>query len=243
MAGIETIRKEIKRLADPEKAKILQRFFKTGPGQYGEGDVFAGLTVPVIRKLVRKHRDISPTEASELLRSPVHEERLLALLILVEKARRGDDATRKRVYGLYLKNTRYINNWDLVDLSAEHVVGAHLDGADRAPLYRLAGSKSFWERRIAIVATFHDIKRGRSDHTLALADVLMGDRHDLIHKAVGWMLREVGKRCSADTLREFLQTRYLSMPRTMLRYAIERFPEEERKAWLKGKAGRSGPIV
>ena len=234
MAGIETIRKETKRLADPEKAKILQRFFKTGPGQYGEGDVFAGITVPVIRKLVRKRQDISPAEASELLRSPIHEERLLALLILVEKARRGDDATRKHIYRLYLKNTRYINNWDLVDLSAEHIVGAWLADRDKKKLYRLAKSKSLWERRIAILATFHDIKRGIPDHTLALADVLMEDRHDLIHKAVGWMLREVGKRCSADTLREFLRTRYPFMPRTMLRYAIERFPEAERKAYLRG---------
>jgi len=189
MAGIETIRKEIKRLADPEKAKILQRFFKTGPGQYGEGDVFAGITVPVTRKLVRKYCDLPLGDAAELLKSPIHEERLLALLILVEKARRGDDATRKRIYGLYLKNTRTINSWDLVDLSAEHIVGAWLAGGNREKLYRLAKSKSLWERRIAIVATFHDIKRGRPDHTLALADVLMGDRHDLIHKAVGWMLR------------------------------------------------------
>ena len=234
MNTVDIIRKEIKRLADPEKAKIQQRFFKTGPGQYGEGDVFWGITVPVIRKLVRRHRDISIAEASELLRSPVHEERLLALLILVEKARRGDDATRKRIYGLYLKNTRFINNWDLVDLSAEHIVGAYLDGADRGPLLRLARSGSLWERRIAILATFHDIRRGIPDHTLALADVLVGDRHDLIHKAVGWMLREVGKRCSADTLRDFLRPRYRSMPRTMLRYAIERFPEEERKGYLRG---------
>jgi 3-methyladenine DNA glycosylase AlkD len=234
MAGIETIRKEIKRLADPEKAKILQRFFKTGPGQYGEGDVFAGITVPVTRKLVRKYCDLPLGDAAELLKSPIHEERLLALLILVEKARRGDDATRKRIYALYLKNTRTINSWDLVDLSAEHIVGAWLAGRDREKLYRLAKSKSLWERRIAIVATFHDIKRGRPDHTLALADVLMGDRHDLIHKAVGWMLREVGKRCSADTLRAFLRTRYRSMPRTMLRYAIEHFPADERKAYLSG---------
>ena len=234
MADIETIRKEIERLADPEKAKILQRFFKTGPGQYGEGDVFAGITAPLIRKLVLKHHGISPAVATELLRSPVHEERLLALLILVEMYRRGDDATRKRIYRLYLKNTRTINSWDLVDLSAEHIVGAWLADRDKKKLYRLAKSKSLWERRIAIVATFHDIKRGIPDHTLALADVLMEDRHDLIHKAVGWMLREVGKRCSADTLRDFLRTRYPFMPRTMLRYAIERFPEEERKAYLRG---------
>ena len=234
MAGIETIRKEIKRLADPEKAKILQRFFKTGPGQYGAGDVFAGITVPVTRKLARKYCDLPLGDAAELLKSPIHEERLLALLILVEKARRGDDATRKRIYGLYLKNTRTINSWDLVDLSAEHIVGAWLAGGNREKLYRLAKSKSLWERRIAIVATFHDIKRGRPDHTLALADVLMEDRHDLIHKAVGWMLREVGKRCSPDTLRAFLRTRYRSMPRTMLRYAIEHFPADERKAYLTG---------
>jgi 3-methyladenine DNA glycosylase AlkD len=237
LSAIRDIHDDIRRLADPEKAKILQRFFKTGPGQYGEGDVFAGITVPVTRKLVGKYRDIPLGDTVELLHSPVHEERLLALLILVEKWRRGDDATRKRIYGLYLRNTRYINSWDLVDLSAEPIVGAHLDGVDHAPLYRLARSKNLWERRIAIVATFHDIKRGIPDHTLALADVLMGDRHDLIHKAVGWMLREVGKRCSADTLREFLQTRYRTMPRTTLRYAIERFPEGERKAYLRKAVG------
>jgi 3-methyladenine DNA glycosylase AlkD len=234
LSTLQDIHDDIRRLADPEKAKILQRFFKTGPGQYGEGDVFAGITVPVTRKLVRKYRDISLGDAVELLQLPVHEERLLALLILVEKCRRGDDATRKRIYDLYLKNTRYINNWDLVDLSAERIVGAYLDGTDRAPLYRLARSKILWERRIAILATFHDIKRGNPDHTLALADVLLADRHDLLHKAVGWMLREVGKRCSPDTLREFLRTRYRSMPRTMLRYAIERFPADERAAYLTG---------
>jgi 3-methyladenine DNA glycosylase AlkD len=231
---VKEIQAEIRRLADPEKAKILQRFFKTAPGQYGEGDVFAGITVPVIRKLVRKYRDIPLDGAAELLRSPIHEERLLALLIMVEQYRKGDDSVREQIYRLYLKNTRHINNWDLVDLSAGHIVGAHLDGTDHAPLYRLARSKSLWERRIAILATFHDIMRGIPDHTLALADVLLEDRHDLIQKAVGWMLREVGKRCSADTLRAFLRTRYCAMPRTMLRYAIERFPQSERKAWLKG---------
>ncbi len=234
MNTVEDIHADVRRLADPGKAKILQRFFKTGPGQYGEGDVFAGITVPVIRKLLRKYRDIPLGETVKLLQSPVHEERLLSLFILVEKCRRGDDATRKRIYGLYRKNTRFINNWDLVDLSAEHIVGATLDGTDRAPLYRLARSKSLWERRIAILATFYDIKRGIPDHTLALADILLSDRHDLIHKAVGWMLREVGKRCSPDTLREFLRPRYRSMPRTMLRYAIERFPASERRAYLAG---------
>lgn len=221
---VKEIQAEIRRLADPEKAKILQRFFKTAPGQYGEGDVFAGITVPVIRKLVRKYRDIPLDGAAELLRSPIHEERLLALLIMVEQYRKGDDSVHEQIYRLYLKNIRHINNWDLVDLSAGHIVGAHLDGTDHAPLYRLARSKSIWERRIAILATFHDIMRGIPDHTLALADVLLEDRHDLIQKAVGWMLREVGKRCSADTLRAFLRTRYCAMPRTMLRYAIERFP-------------------
>jgi 3-methyladenine DNA glycosylase AlkD len=232
--NVKDIHAAIRGLADPEKAKILQRFFKTGPGQYGEGDVFAGIKVPVIRKLVRKYRDIPIGETVKLLQSPVHEERLLALLILVEKYRRGDDSSRRRIYNLYLRNTCFINNWDLVDLSAEHIVGAHLEGTDCKPLYRLARSKSLWERRVAILATFHDIKRGNPDHTLALADVLLADRHDLMHKAVGWMLREVGKRCSADTLREFLRTRYRSMPRTMLRYAIERFPPDERASYLSG---------
>jgi 3-methyladenine DNA glycosylase AlkD len=231
---VKEIRAEIRRLADLEKAKLLQRFFKTAPGQYGEGDVFAGITVPAIRKLVRKYRNIPLDGAVELLRSPIHEERLLALLIMVEQYRKGDDSVRERIYRLYLKNTRHINNWDLVDLSAGHIVGAHLDGTDHTPLYRLARSKSLWERRIAILATFHDIMRGTPDHTLALADILLADRHDLIHKAVGWMLREVGKRCDAEILREFLRTRYRSMPRTMLRYAIERFAPNERKAYLTG---------
>lgn len=231
---LEEIRAEIRQLADPGKAKNLQRFFKTGPGQYGEGDVFAGIPVPVIRKLVRKYRDIPIGCAADLLKSPVHEERLLALLIMVEQYRRGDDPVRERIYRLYLKNTRHINNWDLVDLSAGHIVGAHLDGTDHASLYRLARSKSLWERRIAILATFYDIMRGIPDHTLALANILLADPHDLIHKAVGWMLREVGKRCGADTLRKFLRTRYRNMPRTMLRYAIERFPAAERAAYLSG---------
>jgi 3-methyladenine DNA glycosylase AlkD len=234
MSIAEDIRTEIRRLADPEKAKLLQRFFKTGPGQYGEGDVFAGIPVPVTRKLVGKYRHISIGCIVDLLKSPVHEERLLALLIMVDRYQRGDDTTRERIYRHYLRNTRHINNWDLVDLSAGHIVGAHLDGTDHASLYRLARSESLWERRIAILATFHDIMRGNPDHTLALADVLLADRHDLIHKAVGWMLREVGKRCSPDTLREFLRTRYRTMPRTMLRYAIERFPANERKAYLIG---------
>jgi 3-methyladenine DNA glycosylase AlkD len=234
LSTVQDIHAEIRRLTDPEKAKILQRFFKTGPGQYGEGDVFAGIMVPMIRKLVRKYRDILLGDTVKLLQSPIHEERLLALFILVEKCRRGDDATRKRIYNLYRENTRFINNWDLVDLSAEHIVGAYLDGTDHAPLYRLARSKILWERRIAILATFHDIKRGNPDHTLALADILLADRHDLIHKAVGWMLREVGKRCSPDTLRKFLRTRCRCMPRTMLRYAIELFPADERTAYLSG---------
>jgi 3-methyladenine DNA glycosylase AlkD len=231
---VEDIRAEFRRLADPAKAKSLQRFFKTGPGQYGEGDVFAGITVPVIRKLVRKYRDIPLDSAVELLKSPMHEERLLALLLLVENYKRSDDAGRKRIYGLYLKHTRFINNWDLVDLSAPHIVGAFLADGDKMKLHQLARSKSLWERRIAVLATFHDIKRGISDHTFALADLLMGDDHDLIHKAVGWMLREAGKRCSPVLLREFLRTRYRTMPRTMLRYAIERFPEEQRKAYIRG---------
>ncbi|HTZ41479.1 MAG TPA: DNA alkylation repair protein [Syntrophales bacterium] len=231
---VKTIHADIRRLANPEKAKLLQRFFKTSPGQYGEGDVFAGIPVPATRKLARKYRDIPIGCAADLLKSPLHEERLLALLILVEQYRKGDDSARERIYRLYLKNTCYINNWDLVDLSAGHIVGAHLDGTDPVPLYRLARSKSLWKRRIAILATFHDIMRGIPDHTLALADILLADRHDLIHKAVGWMLREVGKRCDADILREFLRTRYRSMPRTMLRYAIERFPTKERKAYLAG---------
>ena len=220
-------------LANPETARGLQRFFKTGPGQYGEGDAFLGIKVPVLRKLSGEFPDVALADAGELLRSKHHEARLLALLFLVRAFSKGSAAERQQIYELYLAATRHINNWDLVDASAPYIVGAHLADRERAPLYRLVQSDSLWERRIAIVATFHFIRGGEFRDTLGIAARLLADREDLIHKATGWMLREVGKRDLA-TLEAFLQRHYRDMPRTMLRYAIERFPEERRLAYLRG---------
>jgi 3-methyladenine DNA glycosylase AlkD len=231
--SLESIRARVRELSDPEDARFLQRYFKTAPGEYGEGDVFVGIRVPVLRKLARENGDLPLEDAAELLRSPVHEERLLALLVLVRAHQRGTPERRREVYDLYLAHTRFINNWDLVDSSAEHVVGAQLWEGDRSLLDRLARSESVWERRIAIMATFHFIRRGDFGDTLRIAETLLGDRHDLIHKAVGWMLREVGKR-DQPAEEAFLRAHHARMPRTMLRYAIERFPEPLRKAYLSG---------
>lgn len=229
------ITSELERLADERDALHLQRFFKTGPGQYGEGDRFRGIRVPALRQLVRTHANASLANVLSLLRSLYHEDRLLALLILVRQYERGDPGAQKSIYDLYLDNTRYINNWDLVDLSAGAIVGGHLSQRSRAPLRKLTQSKSLWERRIAVLATFHFIKHGEFDETLSLAEMLLEDREDLIHKAVGWMLREVGNRDGAAE-RAFLARHYRAMPRTMLRYAIEKFPEDERVSYLRGTA-------
>ena len=230
---MEALRKKIRKLANKEHAAISQRFFKTGPGEYGEGDVFIGIRVPILRKLAKEHRDLPIKDVRQLLKSAIHEERLLALLILILKYRQGDEAERERIYNLYLSNTRHINNWDLVDVTAEHIVGAYLNERSRQPLYKLSKSKDLWERRIAIIATFHFIRQNDHKDTLKITDMLINDREDLIHKAVGWMLREVGKR-HLKTEEDFLRKRYRTMPRTMLRYAIERFPEAKRKRYLKG---------
>lgn len=227
------MRAEIHEMAKPERGDHSQRFFKTGPGQYGEGDKFLGLTVPQMRGLVREYRDLDDASALKLLASSWHEERLIALLLLVQGYERGDEARRNRIHRAYLANTRQINNWDLVDASAGQIVGAHLDSKDVALLKRLARSKSLWERRIAIVSTFYFIRRDEFRPTLVVAGLLLGDAQDLIHKAVGWMLREVGKRDRA-VLDRFLRKRYRRMPRTMLRYAIERHPERIRKQYLAG---------
>ncbi len=230
---MEALRKKIKKLANKEHAAISQRFFKTGPGEYGEGDVFIGIRVPILRKLAKAHRDLTIKDVHQLLKSAIHEERLLALLILILKYRQGGEAGQERIYNLYLSNTQHINNWDLVDVTAEHIVGAYLNERSRQPLYNLAKSKDLWERRISIIATFHFIRQNDHKDTLKISDILINDREDLIHKAVGWMLREVGKR-HLKTEEDFLRKRYRTMPRTMLRYAIERFPEAKRKRYLKG---------
>lgn len=228
------IHKHLQKLANPDKAKILQGFFKSGPGEYGEGDRFLGIVVPVIRELAKQYQDTPIGEVKKLLTSAIHEERLLALLMLVRMYERSGDGLKKSIYDLYLESTEYINNWDLVDLSAEKIVGPYLRDRARRPLYRLAKSKSLWERRIAILSTFHYIKNHDFMDALAVAGLLLDDAEDLIHKAVGWMLREVGKR-DMGVEEGFLRAHYRSMPRTMLRYAIERFPESKRKKYLNGK--------
>ncbi len=231
---VPEIKARLQRIGTKKRAKVSQRFFKTGPGEYGEGDIFVGVTVPELRRLAREYQGITLAETTRLLRSTIHEERLLALLILCRAYASGDGHARKRIYELYLKNTRYVNNWDLVDVSAEHIVGAFLLGKGKKSLYVLARSKDLWERRIAIMATFHFIKRGKFAETLKIARVLLSDKEDLIHKAVGWMLREIGKR-SLQSEERFLKEHYREMPRTMLRYAIERFPEAKRRRYLTGK--------
>jgi 3-methyladenine DNA glycosylase AlkD len=228
--------RELEILADPGQAAILQRFFKTGPGQYGAGDRFRGIRVPVLRKLAKKYRNLSLEEAEGLLQSSFHEDRLLALLILMQRYYAGDLAQREKIHRLYLNRRNQVNNWDLVDASAPHLVGHYLRDRPKNLLSRLAASGSLWERRMAIIATSDFIKQGSVDETLRIARLLLHDPEDLIHKAVGWMLREVGKREMA-VAEAFLQAHYRRMPRTMLRYAIERFPEARRLAYLKGTAG------
>ena len=230
---LQDIRSKLRKLGDKQKATILQGFFKTGQGGYGKGDIFIGVRVPEIRKLAEKYQDISTTDVQKLLKSPLHEERLLALILLVIKYSKGNDVVKKRIYKLYLKNTRHINNWDLVDLTAEKIVGDYLTDKSKEPLYKLAKSNSLWERRISIMATFHFIKQNNFVQTLIVAEMLLKDKEDLIHKAVGWMLREIGKR-HLSTEEKFLNEHSQEMPRTMLRYAIERFPESKRQGYLKG---------
>jgi 3-methyladenine DNA glycosylase AlkD len=227
------VRRALRQFASPERAVNVARFFKTGKGQYAEGDVFIGATVPEQRLVGRQFRELPLAETDELLASEIHEERLTALLILVHQFTRAtDDAVRGRIYRLYLKRLPYINNWDLVDCSAEYIVGGWLADKDRSVLDRFARSQHLWTRRVAMLATFHYIKKGEADEALRIAEALLGDRHDLIHKAVGWMLREVGKRVSPAKLRAFLKEHVTAMPRTALRYAIERFPAAERAKWL-----------
>jgi len=231
---VKEIKERLRKLGSQKKAEASKRFFKTGPGEYGEGDVFLGITVPQLRKLAREYCQMTPAEAEELLRSAIHEQRLLALLILVHKASKGDESIKKSICALYLNNTQFINNWDLVDASAQHIVGPNLMNKSKRPLYRLAKSKNMWERRIAIMSTFHFIRQHDFSETLKIAEILMSDKEDLIHKAVGWMLREVGKR-DLKTEEAFLNRCYQKMPRTMLRYAIEKFPATKRERYLKGE--------
>jgi 3-methyladenine DNA glycosylase AlkD len=225
---------DLRAASAPARAKTSAWFFKTGPGQYGEGDVFVGITVPVQRRIARMYRDLPLEELPELIASPVHEHRFTALEILVMKYERGDEQIKKAIVSFYLKHRRYINNWDLVDTSAPYILGDWLFARDKKVLHRFARSRNVWERRIAIISTLGFISRGRFDDTLAIAALLLSDTHDLIHKAAGWMLREVGKR-SRETEEKFLKKHYKTMPRTMLRYALEHFPASKRTAYLKGR--------
>lgn len=227
----EDVEAALRNIAEPEIAEHSQRFFKTGKGEYAEGDQFLGIRVPNIRKVARRFKQLSLAEIEKLLHSNFHEERLCALIMMANRAKKAGPEEQKRLYNLYLKNTAYINNWDLVDTSAEHVVGRYLFSNDRSILYELAQSDELWERRIAIMSTFHFIKNNDFEDTLAIAELLLDDEHDLIHKASGWMLREVGNR-DMDAEEKFLKKHVLQMPRTMLRYAIEKFPEEKRQQYL-----------
>ncbi|MDQ6632872.1 MAG: DNA alkylation repair protein [Verrucomicrobiota bacterium] len=232
--SIAEIEKELNELANAETATFLQKFFKTGRGEYGAGDLFRGVRVPVLRKLAAKYQNISLAESKRLLQSQFHEDRLLALFFMVRLFAKSNEAARKDIYRLYLNNARFINNWDLVDSSAEHIVGAYLNDKNRAPLHRLAESANLWKRRIAVMATFHFIKHGDFNETLTIAEKLLTDKEDLIHKATGWMLREVGNR-DLKAEKTFINQYYRKMPRTMLRYAVEKFPEAERQKYIKGE--------
>jgi 3-methyladenine DNA glycosylase AlkD len=227
----EQVKAELEKQSDPERAIKLQGFFKTRKGEYGEGDLFIGVRVPDLRRIAKKYRNISLTDVLELLRSEIHEHRLTALFILTEQFNKGDEEARQRIVDLYLCNTDYVNNWDLVDSSAHKVLGVWLVDKPRGVLYDLARSESLWERRISIISTFAFIRRGDLVDALALAGVLVDDGHDLIHKASGWVLREVGKK-DQSVLEEFLLEHFETMPRTMLRYAIERLPEERRRFYM-----------
>lgn len=232
MKPAQEIGKQLRALASPDTAAILQGFFKTGPGQYGEGDVFLGIKIPPLRALARQHRDADLATIQSVLTSKYHEERMLALLLLIQFYQGTDDAGKQAAYELYLANTARINNWDLVDVSAPHIIGSHLEHRPRKILLQLARSDSLWERRIAIVSTFYFIRRNDFDYTLRIADMLLDDKHDLMHKAVGWMLREVAKR-DQKLAEGFLKNQYDRLPRTTLRYAIERFEPGLRQQYLK----------
>ena len=231
---LNEVQRQLRQIGDESIARHSAGFFKSGKGEYAEGDRFLGIRVPVLRKLVKEYPDLTISQMTSLLRSKYHEERLLAVLMLVAHYNKAGENGKQRIYDLYLENTRYINNWDLVDSSAEHIVGAYLWGLDKSPLYALARSESLWERRISIMSTYHFIKKNEFRDALKISKILLKDKEDLIHKAVGWMLREIGNR---DLAKEegFLKVHYQKMPRTMLRYAIEKFPEKKRQGYLKGK--------
>ena len=228
---INKIIKEINLLKNPQKAKILARFFKTGKGEYGEGDIFLGITVPQQRSIAKRYSDLIFPDLQKLIESPIHEYRLICLLILVEEYKKGSPKEKKNIVAFYLKNTKKINNWDLVDLSAHKILGDYLLDKNKKIIYQLAESENLWERRISILTTFNFIGKGEFEDSLKIAEILLNDKHDLIHKAIGWMLREIGKR-DIEAEEVFLRKFHKSMPRTMLRYAVEKFEDKKRKYYL-----------
>jgi len=233
---INQLKKELQEKSDPEQAKILQRFFKTGKGEYGEGSIFLGIKVPILRKIAKNYQDLSLNDIQILLNDKIHTYRFVALVILVEEYKKESNEKKKEIYDFYLKNTHNINNWDLVDISAHHIVGHYLYHQPRIvakrKLQQLALSKSLWGKRIAIISTFYFIRQNRLGETSGVSQILLNDKHDLIHKAVGWMLREVGKR-NQEVEERFLRKHYKTMPRTMLRYSIEKFSKEKREFYMK----------
>lgn len=234
--NLEQLLKDIKKFSDPKRAEAGARYFKTKEGEYGYGDIFAGLTVPQCRQLAVKYKALSLLDVEKLLISKIHEQRLIALFLLVYDFSKGDEKEKKGMYEFYLSHTRYINNWDLVDSSAPQIVGIYLLNKPRSILKKLAKSKDVWERRIAILSTMAFIAKAKEyEDTFVIAEILLHDNHDLIHKAVGWLLREVGKRIGQKVEEDFLKKHYKDMPRTMLRYSIEHFDEKRRLAYLRGR--------
>jgi len=234
LSMLQELDKELEKYADGEKSEHYQRFFKTGKGQYGEGDIFLGLIVPETRKLANKFKDLEMKDIEQLIISPIHEKRLISLLILIEKFKKADEQEKQKIFDFYIKNAKKVNNWDLVDLSAPNISGNFLLDKDRSILYELAKSENLWEKRISIISTFSFIRNNELQDTIKISEMLLEDKHDLIHKAVGWMLREIGKR-NEEVLVEFLSKHYKNMPRTMLRYSIEKFDEQRRQAYLRGE--------
>ncbi len=230
--SLTDLQKAVKKNSSTYLSGFLQRFFKTGKGEYAEGDIFAGLKVPVSRKIAVQFKNLGFDELSILIKSKIHEERLIALFILVDKMKKADEKEKEKIYKFYMKNLKYVNNWDLVDLSADKIIGEFLFERERKILFGLAKG-NLWQKRIAVLSTFNFIKKNDFKTSLKISKLLLNDKHDLIHKAVGWMLREIGKR-DIKIEENFLKRNYKNMPRTMLRYAIEKFPERKRKTYLKG---------
>ncbi len=231
---LKNMKKDLQKLADSKKGKELSRFFKTGKGEYGEGDIFLGIAVPEQRKIAKKYYELQLNKIQEFLSSKIHEHRLTSLFILISKFEKGNNKLKKEIFDFYLKNTRNINNWDLVDLSAPKILGAYMlnHPKEKKILYKFAKSKNLWEKRIAIMSTFAFIKNNEFDDAIKIAEILLNDKHDLIHKAVGWMLREIGKR-DQKTEEKFLKKHYKEIPRTMLRYAIEKFQKNKKEFYMK----------